>query len=545
MKGLETDNRRVDHLAERLKDDALSDSELGEVKDIIRNQPVARRRLVQLLYLAADLRDVVGSMQGRADTNVVPSGIRRIAWSAGVLLATAAAIALMIWKPWFPESPNGSMVETPVASPFHDPASDAIAVLSRVREVKWGLGTSLHVNQLKQGGLVSAGVLEIESGLVQIDFYSGATVILNGPAKFRLESPDLGRLEYGNLWAHVPTPARGFKIESSAFNLIDLGTEFGMQVDRSGEGQVHVIEGEVEVYPNSTEPGEGHLLTTGQGMELGMDGRTLEVESRPGMFTGSAQLHSEAHENFKLWQTHQKRLRNDTDTLVYYDFQNLSNWDSTLPNVATYSPRDTDGAIVGCKLVEGRWPGKGALAFENSSNRVRLDVPGVFDDLTISCWLRLDDEITRQMALFHPETQQDRFIHWSLICTEPGVAHAHFAQSFHDSYGKEVRRHFHANRNLMGRLAPGDWINLVLVYDSKAGKVSHYKNGKLIAVNEIEEVQKIGIGIADIGNWPCHEWAKGTEWEVRNLVGTIDEFMISKRPYSAEEVHRMWEKGRP
>ena len=545
MKGHESNSRRVDHLVERLKDDALSESELAEVKDIIRNQPAARRRMVQLLYLAADLRDVVRSWQGQANSKVVPIGIRRTAWSAAALLAAAAAIALMVWKPWVPNIGVGSVVKAPLEAPVHDPASDAIAVMTRVRNAKWGAATSLAENQLKQGGLISAGVLEIESGLVQIDFYSGATVILEGPAKFMLENPGLSRLEFGTLWANVPVPARGFKIESSAFDLVDLGTQFGMRVDRSGDGQVHVLEGEVEVLSKSSSPGQERLLTTGQGMELGMDGTSQEIAARPDMFTGSNQLNAEANKNFKRWKEHQNRLRNDSDTLVYYDFQNLSNWDRTLPNVAMSGPANTDGAIVGCKLVEGRWPGKGALAYENSSNRVRLNVPGTYEDLTLSCWLRVDDRVSRQMAIFHPETKQERFIHWSLINPEPGVLHPHFAQSYYDEESKEVRLHYHANWNLMRSSPAGNWINLALVYDSKAGKVSHFENGELIGVNEIENPELLGIGVADIGNWPYHEWARGTEWEVRNLVGAIDEFLVSKRPYSSEEIRRLWTEGRP
>jgi hypothetical protein len=88
-------------------------------------------------------------------------------------------------------------------------------------------------------------------------------------------------------------------------------------------------------------------------------------------------------------------------------------------------------------------------------------------------------------------------------------------------------------------------MHVAATYDSKAGQVSHFHDGKLIGINEIKEPRPLGIGIADIGNWPYHEWAEGTEFEMRNLNGAIDEFLIFKRALSPDEITQVFEAGRP
>jgi hypothetical protein len=67
----------------------------------------------------------------------------------------------------------------------------------------------------------------------------------------------------------------------------------------------------------------------------------------------------------------------------------------------------------------------------------------------------------------------------------------------------------------------------------------------MIGSNPIETPRTIGVGIVDIGNWPYKEWAAGTDFEVRNLNGVLDEFLIMKRAWTAEEIKELYEIGRP
>ena len=72
-----------------------------------------------------------------------------------------------------------------------------------------------------------------------------------------------------------------------------------------------------------------------------------------------------------------------------------------------------------------------------------------------------------------------------------------------------------------------------------------YANGELIGTNEIEEPRPLSIGTADIGNWPYQEWAEGTEFQVRNLDGAIDEFLVMQRALKPSEIGQIFAAGRP
>jgi ferric-dicitrate binding protein FerR (iron transport regulator) len=56
----------------------------------------------------------------------------------------------------------------------------------------------------------------------------------------------------------VPPQAEGFVVLSPNFELVDSGTEFGVQVAEDGSGNVRVYEGRVELY----EPGTGRSAKT-------------------------------------------------------------------------------------------------------------------------------------------------------------------------------------------------------------------------------------------------------------------------------------------
>ena len=91
----------------------------------------------------------------------------------------------------------------------------------------------------------------------------------------------------------------------------------------------------------------------------------------------------------------------------------------------------------------------------------------------------------------------------------------------------------------------GQWIHLAVVYDSNGKLVSHYRDGELVGSAAIDSPRKLGIGVADLDNWPYKGWAAGTQFEYRNLNGMMDEFVVLKRALSADEVYEMFEVGRP
>ena len=103
------------------------------------------------------------------------------------------------------------------------------------------------------GDLIGIGVLELEVGIVRLDFTNGAMVTLQGPATFEIIDGERTRLDSGILTASIPESAVGFEVFTPAMDVVDLGTAFGVSVGTDGETDVCVFEGEVEVSLSESE----------------------------------------------------------------------------------------------------------------------------------------------------------------------------------------------------------------------------------------------------------------------------------------------------
>ncbi len=139
-----------------------------------------------------------------------------------VVLAVAACLVLVgggIGALWFKRSGNGA-------------TSAAVAMLTRTVDARW----SPKAHSLRVGSALEPGSLHLESGLAQVVFYSGARLVIEGPAELRLVSANEAVCVSGRVLAEVPTPARGFRLRTSQLSVVDLGTSFGINANHSRAG---------------------------------------------------------------------------------------------------------------------------------------------------------------------------------------------------------------------------------------------------------------------------------------------------------------------
>ncbi len=87
------------------------------------------------------------------------------------------------------------------------------------------------------------GSRHLLKGCVKIEFYTGAEVIIEGPAEFDLKSFESMYLSYGRLYATVPSEASGFTVNTPCSSIVDIGTEFGVKVDFDGTSDLHMFKG--------------------------------------------------------------------------------------------------------------------------------------------------------------------------------------------------------------------------------------------------------------------------------------------------------------
>lgn len=85
--------------------------------------------------------------------------------------------------------------------------------------------------------------LLLREGYAEFQFYNQARVTVEGPAEFQIITEDQIKLNYGRLYAAVPREAIGFTIKTPSSQVIDLGTEFGVRADFTGDTLLHVVKG--------------------------------------------------------------------------------------------------------------------------------------------------------------------------------------------------------------------------------------------------------------------------------------------------------------
>lgn len=146
------------------------------------------------------------------------------------------------------------------------PRATFMARLTLEDEAQWA-DSSLKA---RNDGWLEAGRLNLKDGLAEVTFGSGARVMLEGPVVFDIEQTNRGFLKRGQLTAEVPKPATGFVINTPTLNVVDLGTRFGLSVKNSGESEIHVMQGVVEV---SRSRGSSVPLVLTEGLAVAADKR--------------------------------------------------------------------------------------------------------------------------------------------------------------------------------------------------------------------------------------------------------------------------------
>jgi hypothetical protein len=393
----------------------------------------------------------------------------------------------------------------------------------------------------RAGARLPPGRLRLQSGFAQIEFYSGATVILEGPADFQLISPMEAYCARGKLRATVPPQAQGFTISSPKLDLVDRGTEFGLQVDGAERTEVHVFQGKVELYDAGSDravapPKE---LTTGRGLRLAGLDAVQAIPSDPAAFRTARDLaarhRDETRRRQREWLAASEALRRDPSLVVYYPFRAENNWSRTLLDQAGERRRPNDGAIVGCSWAAGRWPGKQGLEFRQVSDRVRLHVPGEFEALTLMAWVRVDALPNKFNSLMMTDSWNPAAPHWHISDDgklELGVQGPNRKGGVH-YYSPKV---FTPDRL-------GQWAHLAVVYDLEAGLVTHYVDGRPVREEAIKLETPLRLGDAEIGNWNVGK--RRHHHPIRYFTGCIDEFLLFSRALSGNEIERMYEQGRP
>lgn len=440
------------------------------------------------------------------------------------LEAIAATIVLgaVIWTVW-PKSKESTATGGP--SPRDEATTTSVAVLSRGVNAEWDRTVSAPAVNAP----LAPGLLRLQSGVVEIEFFQGARLCVEGPAEIRLVSAGEAFCRYGRFSAHVPPQARGFRIGTPKGDVVDLGTDFGLDLNAASP-ELHVFKGEVELHQPSMQV---RTLTTGNAMDLGQPTQTLAANASAFAFSHDLAERDSAsrREAFARWQAASARWNDDTDLRLHLDFQDQQTSHS-LHNGALHGEDIAAGTIVGCNWTEGRWPGKNALQFRSVSDRVRLNIPGEYPQLTLTAWVQLHSLSARQSqsSLCMSQGIEAGGIHWQVlhdgsICLGVGIS-AH--PKVVDDYISPV---------VFTPELFGQWTHLAAVLDNEAHEVRFYVNGQRLSRHPLKRPATAKPAMAELGNWMPSPDYHGSH-AVRNFVGCMDDFTLSARAFTDAEIRQ-------
>jgi ferric-dicitrate binding protein FerR (iron transport regulator) len=226
-------------------DGAISNAQQARLASLLEQSAEARAFYVRFMDLSASLHDYSAEMQCEPLPAPVPRHPGRFRLGAGVAAAAAIGIAaLAIWQPW---------ADT----------ADGVAL-----EVISATGTPFQPGQR----LVRKH-LELAQGTLRFRLSSGAVVEVAGPAALELVDPMLLRVASGSVTTDVGDDAKGFVVETLNARVVDLGTRFGVAVDETGDTDVVVFEGEVEIHNAAGGGADQRLADLSEGEALRVDAK--------------------------------------------------------------------------------------------------------------------------------------------------------------------------------------------------------------------------------------------------------------------------------
>ncbi len=537
MKLTDTHIVRLNEWLHAMEEGKISESEHQQLEALLLKSEEARRFTVQRLSLGAAMCGYAGEAQSTAQEgdNVLAfptQHTRKRNWLLSSSLTLAAALAVcaitlaLLWQ-----KSRDALLAGPMEA-----KDGGCAVLVEAVGVEWAKGSP----QWQAGMAVPAGAFKLDQGLVRLEFYSGASVTLEGKSELEIISVNEARCRSGQMRIHVPTHARGFKILTPDADVIDLGTEFGLKVSDSGKSEVHVFDGEVEVYPNSGPD----KLSLKQGAvwdaAKGADGRVADDGAFPNLALLRLQSLNADEQRLLSWRQGLQKFLDDPRLLVGYTFEPINEWDRTLRNQARRSEEETHGSIVGAQWVPGRWKGKRALEFKSPGDRVRLAVSGEYQAITLAAWVQVGGIDRKFNSLFLTDTFAAGNPHWQF------VADGSFVLGIHSNRPKTGQYVFYSPQ-LFGPDTLGIWFHLATTFDMRTGVGRNYVNGKIVTEATIQKDPtdtRIFIGKGELGNWGLPEGST-PRTEVRSFNGRMDEFLLFKEALSPAEIDRIYDLGKP
>lgn len=504
----------IERILLNLREGHGSVMETKELQDLLMKDREARQ-----IYLRSNQLDGMLESTSRELLDPLPTLLepakpqRRIHWMSAAMgagIAAAIALLLVLWPSSESPSPVEEIVDVSEPLPLASLEADYEAVFD---------GSA--AKGLKSFG---EGELSLARGIAQLAFRNGVKIVLEGKCGFEILNEMTVVLNHGKMWAYCPPEARGFKVLTpGGKEIIDLGTEFGIEVAPSGATDVHVYDGLVDVVDSSASK---RRVTAGEALSWsGNTAPNMAAKADFGKFVTAGTL---TKTRLKAYHSYMSKRQ---DLLLHYRFDKIK--ENRIQNRAPNASAHSHGRIIGANRVAGRLYEKDALQFEKPGDGIKfhLERPADVQTFTMAVWVKINRFSSALSTLVNSDGWQTGAIHFQVTRGGSLKAGMNGGTAF-ESPSKSV--------------VAGQWHLLAVTWDTNKRQARLYCDGKRLSASRINNQTKFisptkyQFGNSQIGSWISDRNLK----ETRSLQGRVDEVMIFNHALSDEEMENLYHAGK-
>ncbi len=543
--------RRVGVLCAKLSEADLTDDERAELIQRLGESDQARAYYLKYLHLHTQLAaqwGVVPSHDRPANPRhagfVFSPRAMTYAWAASIALT----LSLAAWLAWqqsrYNNAPSaqpsiaGEVPSLESAPQDFDPQDGGYVELARFHQSQTQRSTAVVVHAhavdakaIRPGKRLGEGVLRFETGVVQLEFMSGTTAAIAGPAELHLTADNSLTLVRGRATVHVPRRAREFVLNTPCAAIVDRDTRFQIQIDSSGTSELSVVEGEVHL---SVLGDDGYTLTSRrvpQSTAIRIDSQTRSLVELPAPSDLDAMPRILPANDLPLHVPPQYADAVLLDRPVLYWRFNESGQIVTKNEVdglinGTLQRSDDDPDAV--QLIDGH------ARFRRSPHPRTIVSDDALEDLnggpfTIEMWIRPDDLSHSTCMGIVPQKSPRGSIHLNVIeiVTESEMIHEPGSFRFLHRWPPSQLFQDGINTFTQGLCTPGQWRHIVAV--KAETHVAFYVNGRPLRKVPLENGDGDGDFLIILGQLRTHT-------PFRQFAGSIDEFAIYPGVLSDERI---------
>jgi hypothetical protein len=252
--------QEIIELAERLYAGLITDDEAARLNHLLRDDAEAQRVFLSVTTLHAGLQREFAADPAWAkpfETRPEADSPVHRTWRNRRRLAIAAGIAVVVGVIVFMFRP---------AAPLPEHTPEPIAKVRQALNAQWAPGSE------PKGDNLAPGRVCLEAGLVDIEFRTGTVAILKGPVDVEFRAVDSAFLHSGQMLVRSAPKNDGskFQMETPTSQLVNVGTEFGVEIEVDGSSVLQVYEGEVLASGKAADMKEPRRVLKGEAVRFGM-----------------------------------------------------------------------------------------------------------------------------------------------------------------------------------------------------------------------------------------------------------------------------------